>query len=74
MHGVVVALVQSERPTDADQGQKVAWTHANKICRHIIISTLYNNLFDVYCVYKEACKIWESLVTKYTAEDDGNSL
>jgi len=26
-------------------------------------------LFDVYCSYKEAKEIWDSLILKYTAED-----
>ncbi|OIT19105.1 hypothetical protein A4A49_62088, partial [Nicotiana attenuata] len=43
--------------------------HANKVCRHTIISTLSNELLDVYVSYKEAKKIWESMITKYTAED-----
>lgn len=71
MYGVAAALAQSEPPAGIDQAQRVAWTHANKVCRHTIISILSNDLFDVYCVYKEACKIWESLGTKYTAEDAG---
>jgi len=28
-----------------------------------------NNLFDVYCFYKEAKYIWDSLILKYTVED-----
>jgi len=27
----------------------IAWTHGNKVCRHFILSTLSNELFDVYC-------------------------
>ena len=30
-----------------------------------------NKLFDVYCAYKEAKVIWESMLKKYTAEDVG---
>ena len=29
------------------------------------------NNFDVYCAYKEAKIIWESIVTKYTTKDVG---
>jgi hypothetical protein len=28
-----------------------------------------NDLFDVYCSYKEAKDIWESMATMYTTED-----
>ncbi|XP_060964774.1 uncharacterized protein LOC133033727 [Cannabis sativa] len=48
-----------------------AWTHANKVCRHTILSTLSNDLFDVYCSYKEAKEIWNSMIAKYTDEDVG---
>ena len=57
--------------TDADQAKINAWIYANKVCRHTLINTLSNDLFDVYHVYKEASKIWESLIIKYTAEDAG---
>ena len=30
-----------------------AWTHANKVCRHTILTILSNELFDVCCAYKE---------------------
>jgi len=32
-------------------------------------NALSNDLFDVYCSYKEAKEIWDSLILKYTAED-----
>ena len=48
-----------------------AWTHANKVYRHTILTTLSNELFDVYCTYKEAKVIWESLLRKYTGKDVG---
>ena len=47
------------------------WEKANKICRHIILSTLSNVLFDVYCPYKTATEIWKSLNKKYILEDAG---
>ncbi|XP_028753471.1 uncharacterized protein LOC114713060 [Neltuma alba] len=71
MHGVAATLTHSEPTSDADQAQKDIWTHANKVCRHTFISTLSNDLFDVHCIYKEAHKIRESLILKYTAEDAG---
>ena len=46
-----------------------AWTHENKVCRHTILTTLSNELFNVYCAYKEAKVIWESMLRKYTAKD-----
>jgi len=70
MHGVVVALTQSE-PIIVDGKQMEAWLYANKVCRHTIISTLSNELLDVYCSYKEAKQIWDSMITKYIAEDAG---
>ncbi|XP_021631823.1 uncharacterized protein LOC110629217 [Manihot esculenta] len=33
--------------------------------------TMYTIIFDVYCSYKEAKQIWESIIAKYTAEDIG---
>jgi len=30
---------------------------------------LSNDLFDIYCSYKEAKDIWDSLILKYTVED-----
>ena len=47
------------------------WEKANKICRHIILSTLSNAMFDVYCPYKTATEIWKSLNKKYILEDAG---
>ncbi|KAF7828228.1 Retrovirus-related Pol polyprotein from transposon TNT 1-94 [Senna tora] len=71
MHGVVDVLEKSKPADDATQTQKDFWQHANKVCRHTLLSTLSNDLFDIYSVYKEANKIWESLILKYTAEDAG---
>ena len=47
------------------------WTYANKVCRHTILTTLSNELFDVYCAYKEAKIIWDSMLKKYMTEDVG---
>ena len=46
-----------------------AWTHTSKVCGHTILTTLSNKLFDVYCAYKEAKVIWESMLRKYIIED-----
>ena len=66
IHDVAWALSEEKIDTNSD-----AWTHANKVCRHTILSTLSNDLFDVYCSYKEAKEIWNSMIAKYTAEDAG---
>jgi len=43
-------------------GMRVSsWTNANKVCRHTILSTLYDVLFDVYCSYKVAKEIWDNM-------------
>lgn len=34
-----------------------SWTHENKVCSHSILSTLSNELFDVFYSYKEAKEI-----------------
>ena len=47
------------------------WAHVNKVCHHTILTILSNKLFDVYYAYKEKNVIWESMVTKYIAEDVG---
>ena len=57
MHGVAWLLCYEKTHVSIE-----AWAHANKVCRHPIFTTLSNNLFDVYCAYKEAKVIWESMV------------
>ena len=64
MHGVAWLL-----STENTLPNSEAWTYANKVCRHTILTTLSNELFDVYCAYKEAKVIWESMPKKYTVED-----
>ena len=66
MHGVTWLL-----STENTFPNTEAWTHANKVCQHTILTTLSNELFDVYCAYKEANVIWESMLIKYIAEDVG---
>ena len=66
MHGVAFALTDA-KPVETSNKQWELWVHANKVCRYTIISTLSNDLFDVYCSYKEAKQIWESIIAKYTA-------
>ncbi|GAU34576.1 hypothetical protein TSUD_29220 [Trifolium subterraneum] len=68
--GVTSALTVAE-PDEAKADPKIVegWKHANKVCRYTILSTLSNDLFDVYCSYKGANEIWDNLNIKYTAED-----
>ena len=66
MHGVAWLLTNENARPNYER-----WTYANKVCRHTIITTLSNELFDVYCAYKEAKVIWDSMLKKYTAEDVG---
>ncbi|XP_017974554.1 PREDICTED: uncharacterized protein LOC108661606 [Theobroma cacao] len=68
VHGVVFALIDS-KPDDIKMLEP--WMYANKACRHTIISTLFNKLFDVYNSYKKVKQIWESMIAKYTTEDVG---
>jgi hypothetical protein len=71
MYGVASALSEPQPPSTAPQNITDKWAQANKVCRHTILSTLSNDLFDVYCSYKEAKAIWDSMISKYTAEDAG---
>ncbi|XP_039119091.1 uncharacterized protein LOC120255315 [Dioscorea cayenensis subsp. rotundata] len=48
------------------------WEKRNKICRHTILSTLSNELYDIYCDLKTAKEIWNSLHKKYVVEDARN--
>ena len=66
MHGVAWLL-----STENTLPNSETWTHVNKVCRHTTLITLSNKLFDVYCAYKEAKVIWESMLRKYTTEDVG---
>ena len=62
MHGVAWLLsTENTLPNSED------WTYANKVFQHTILTTLSNELLDVYCAYKEEKVIWESMLRKYTA-------
>lgn len=70
VHGVASALTDvkpDEAKSDAKQLEK--WNNANKVCRHTILSTISDVLFDVHCSYKVAKEIWDNMNVKYTAED-----
>ena len=56
MYGVAFALTTSKPDTSSLAKQIEDWIHANKACRHTMLNALSNNLFDVYCSYKEQRK------------------
>ena len=63
-----------KQPDDDTENYEQAladWNKANKVCRHTILSTLSNELYDVYCSYKTTHEIWEILNKKYVIEDAG---
>jgi hypothetical protein len=68
--GVSSTLTAAE-PDEAKTDPKLVegWKQANKVCRYTILSTLSNDLFDVYASYKVAKEIWDNMTIKYTAED-----
>ena len=66
MHGVAWLL-----STENNIPNSEVWMHVNKVYQHTILTTLSNELFDVYCAYKEAKVIWESMLKKYTSDDVG---
>ena len=65
MSGPILPTLENTLPNSK------AWTYANKVCRHTILTTLFNKLFDVYHAYKEAKVIWESMLNKYIVGDVG---
>jgi len=69
MYSVAYALTTSKADTSSSAKQIEDWIYANKVCHHTMLSALSNDLFDVYCSYKEAKEIWDSLILKYTVED-----
>ena len=62
IHGVAYALTESQPAATVDVKIQESWQYANKVCRHTILQTLSNELFDVFCSCKEAKQIWEALV------------
>ena len=47
MYGVAYALTTSKPDTSSSTKQIEDWIHANKVCRHTMLSALSNDLFDV---------------------------
>ena len=64
---LVNILIDPKPKSDSEDLSK--WENGNKHVRHAILSTLTNELFDVYCQYKVAKEIWDALTKKYIVED-----
>ncbi|RDY06636.1 hypothetical protein CR513_09340, partial [Mucuna pruriens] len=55
LNDVAYALTTPRLDSNAINKKKIVdWTQAIKVCHHLLISTVSNELFDVYCSYKEA--------------------
>ncbi|KAL5754394.1 hypothetical protein ACOSP7_022614 [Xanthoceras sorbifolium] len=51
-------LTKSKPKEGSDYAESLeAWNKGNKVCRHTILSTLSNELYDVYYPYKTASNI-----------------
>lgn len=62
----------SENATDKNTQLAIeAWKHADFLCRNYILNGLDNTLYGVYCDFKTAKELWESLDKKYKTEDAG---
>jgi len=57
MYGVATALTSSKPNSNIPSKQIEDWIHANKVCRHTLLSALSNDMIDVYCSYKKAKEI-----------------
>ena len=68
MREVVFAFYTPKFDVAADASQLQQWFQANKVCWHTLLYVLSNDLFNVYCSYKESKEIWDSLILKYIAE------
>jgi len=64
MYEVASTLTTSKPDPSSPAKQIEDWIHANKVCHHTMLIALSNDLFDVYCSYKEAKEIWDSLNTR----------
>ena len=69
MHKVTSALPNPALESNSDTKLLDSQVYANKVCRHVLLSTLSNKLFDIYYHYKEAKEIWENMIVKYKDED-----
>ncbi|KAG5151161.1 hypothetical protein JHK84_027633 [Glycine max] len=57
MNEVVFALSTPKPDVVVDNNQLQQWVQANKVCHHTLLSSLSNDLFDVYYSYKESKEI-----------------
>ena len=64
----LVNILTDPKPK-SDSEDLFKWENGNKQVRHAILSTLTNEIFDVYCQYKVAKEIWDVLTKKYIVED-----
>ena len=64
----LVNILTDLKPT-SDSKDLSKCENGNKQVRYVILSTLTNVLFNVYCQYKVAKEIWDALTTKYIVED-----
>ena len=48
-----------------------AWKHSDFLCRNYVMNGLHDSLYNVYCAFKTAKELWESLDQKYKTEDAG---
>ena len=62
-YACVLATLTDYKPLSVANLKEVeARAYVNKVCKHIIICTLSNDLFDVYYTYKEARQIPNKLL------------
>lgn len=54
VHGVAHTLIHPQPDANVDKKIMESWQYANTVCRHTILQTISNELFDVYCSCKEA--------------------
>ena len=66
----LVNILTDPKPK-SDSEDLFKWENGNKQVRHAILSTLTNEIFDVYCQYKVAKEIWDVFTKKYILEDAG---
>ena len=61
-----------ENETDRQVVDSVeAWKHADFLYRNYLLNGLDNKLYNVYCAFNTARKLWKSLDKKYKTEDVG---
>ncbi|KAK3001526.1 hypothetical protein RJ639_020285 [Escallonia herrerae] len=61
-------LKEDTDPKDFEKEFSI-WETSDKICKGMILNSLSNELYDVYCSYAHASVIWNALNKKYVVED-----